>query len=237
MLGPNRILAIVPARSGSKGIPDKNLQQVGGLSLIARAGEVLADLNWIDARVISTDSGVYAEEGQRHGLQAPFLRPTELSGDGASAMAVVRHALTFMEDESGESFDIILIVEPTSPLRRAVDIRRATELLLKTGAPSVVTVSVVDPKNHPGKVFTIRGEELEFYETRGRDIVARQQLERLFTRNGLCYALTRECVEGGEVIPTKSVPLLIDRPVANIDTPLDLEWAEFLLSRDSTVQP
>ena len=81
MIEGRRVLAVVPARSGSKGIPHKNMRPLGGKSLIAHAGDCLSALKWLDRRVISSDNGDYAEEGIRHGLEAPFLRPLELSQD------------------------------------------------------------------------------------------------------------------------------------------------------------
>ena len=93
MLNGKRILAVVPARSGSKGIPHKNLQPLQGISLIGWAGRTLQAVSFLDARVISTDSPAYAREGARYGLDAPFLRPRTLSTDRAAAIDVARHAL------------------------------------------------------------------------------------------------------------------------------------------------
>src|SRR5690349_8268608 len=94
MKGGSRILAVVPARSGSKGIADKNMQEVGGVSLIGRTAQVLLHptLSFLDERMLSTDSAGYAEEGRKHGLSCPFLRPSELSRDDTPALAVIQHA-------------------------------------------------------------------------------------------------------------------------------------------------
>src|SRR3989304_2034118 len=116
------ILAVVPARSGSKGIPDKNMRHVKGISLIGHAGLCLQQLKWIDAKIISTDSSSYAKEGERYGLAAPFLRPAELSSDTATAVETIAHAIKEADAHYAKRFDIVLIVEPTSPLRQARDI-------------------------------------------------------------------------------------------------------------------
>ena len=229
--GDQRVLAVVPARSGSKGLPNKNLAHVGGLSLIARAGRVLAALPWIDARVISTDSPEYAEEGVRNGLEAPFLRPAELATDTAGAVETTQHAVSEMESRHGAPFDVILIVEPTSPLRQPSDITDSVALLLADNAcDAVVTVSAIDPKCHPLKIFRVNDGRLEYFDERGRAIVARQQLEPLYTRNGICYALRRATLmDHGTILGRSTNAIVIDRPLVNIDSYVDLALAEILV--------
>lgn len=227
-----RVLAVVPARSGSKGVAHKNLLKLGGRSLIAIAGDTLTELPWIDARIISTDSAEYADEAQRHGLDAPFLRPDELSTDTAGAVETMQHAVREMETRDGGRFDVVLIIEPTSPLRRAEDITAAVDLLVDNAdAASVVTVTAIDPKFHPLKVFRIENDRLTYFDRGGGRVVARQQLEPLYTRNGVCYALTRACLmDDGEIIGGRTRPLVIDRPLVNIDGVLDVAVAEVLLA-------
>lgn len=232
MLHNKRILAIVPARSGSKGIADKNLQKLAGQSLIARAAACLAALPWLDSRIISTDSQLYATEAEAHGLAAPFLRPDSLSGDRVGAVETLNHAIAEVEGMRGERMDIVLCIEPTSPLRRPEDLQAAVELLIKEDADSVVTVSKLDTKAHPAKSLKIRDGLLGFYEQRGAAVKSRQSLEDLYFRNGVCYALQRDVLmEKQTIFGERTLPLLIDRPLANIDEPIDMEWAEFLIAK------
>jgi CMP-N,N'-diacetyllegionaminic acid synthase len=231
----HRVLALVPARSGSKGIPDKNIQMLGDRSLIAWTGDALANAAFVDARVISTDSEAYAEEGRIHGLDAPFLRPQELSGDAAGIVETAQHAVTEVEQRSGTRFDVILIVEPTSPFREARDLQACTSLLVTSRADSVITVSPLDEKFHPLKVLTMQHQTIGYFDSRGGRIIRRQQLDPLYFRNGICYAVSRECLFGkSRIIAEQTLGLVIDRPVVNIDSPLDLEWARFLLRRRQT---
>ncbi|MFN8058448.1 MAG: acylneuraminate cytidylyltransferase family protein [Vicinamibacterales bacterium] len=224
------VLAVVPARSGSKGIPGKNLLTLGGVSLIARAGRVVNEVAFIDARVLSTDSEEYAAEGRRYGLDVPFLRPAALSTDAAGAVETVQHALAEAEAHYARRFDIVLIIEPTSPLRVAEDIVRSVRTLLDTGADSVLTVSPVDSKFHPLKVFRLDGRRIEYYDPGGAAITRRQQLSPLYFRNGLVYALTRACVvDAARIITERSVAEVVERPVVNIDTLVDLRLAELLV--------
>lgn len=226
------ILAVVPARSGSKGIPDKNMRMLCGMSLIGWAGRCLDGLTWIDAKVLSTDSPGYTEEGKRYGLESPFLRPDDLSNDSASAIDTVCHALLQSEAYFAKRFDIVLIIEPTSPFRKSSDIEKAIQILIDSGADSVVTVSELSSKAHPRKVLLIENERVLFYDESGDCITSRQALDTLYWRNGVCYALSRECLMGKKKIFTDNTkPLVIRREIVNIDDPIDLEWAEFLLSR------
>ena len=126
-----KILAVVPARSGSKGVKDKNMKVIGGLSLIARAAKCLNELDWIDTKVLSTDSNRYANEGRKYDLQVPFLRPEFLSNDSATAVDTMIHAFQESEKVFNAEFDVLLIIEPTSPFRMASDIEGACKELIK----------------------------------------------------------------------------------------------------------
>lgn len=235
MLEGRSVLAVVPARSGSKGIPHKNLRPLLGVSLIGWAGLTLGRLPWLDASVLSTDAEKYAEEGRRFGLDAPFLRPPELSGDGAGALETLVHALGEAEQHYGRVFDIILIVEPTSPLRRPEDLEAAARLLIATAADSVVTVSPLPAKAHPKKLLTLREGRLDFFVPEGRGVVGRQMLDgSLYWKNGICYALTRACViEMRTIFAARTMAYVIERPVVNIDDPLELDIAEMLMRKDA----
>jgi CMP-N,N'-diacetyllegionaminic acid synthase len=226
-----RILAVVPARSGSKGIPDKNMQQIAGRSLIALTGEVLnADAcSWIDRRIISTDSERYAGEGRQHGLDAPFLRPPELSSDNAGAVETLCHAVLEMERRDGVTYDVILIVEPTCPFRQPEDINGVMDLLAQTDAGSAVTVSRVDTKYHPHKVLRVDDTNvISFYAEAGAEVKQRQSLEPLFYRNGACYALSRACLMDEQRIFTTSTRAhLVERLLLNIDEPEEIELARY----------
>ena len=225
-----RVLAVVPARSGSKGVPDKNMKILGGLSLIARAAECLNELDWLDAKVLSTDSNRYADEGKKYGLQVPFLRPDLLSSDNATAIDTMVHALQESEKVFDTEFDILLIIEPTSPFRIASDIEGTCRELIENNVDSVVCVSPLNTQYHPAKVLNINNERLQYYETRGENITARQQLEILYAKNGICYALTRDCLlNKREIVTDNSLPFVIDRHIVNIDDPIDIKWAEFLI--------
>lgn len=236
MFHNQRILAVVPARSGSKGIPDKNMQPLLGTSLIGWAGRTLAEVSWIDTRLISTDSPRYAAEAQHYGLDAPFLRPAHLSTDEATAVETMQHALLAAEQFYGFHFDVILIVEPTCPLRCPEDIEQTIQCLVESAADSVVTVSPLPAKSHPKKILTVEDGRLQFFQPGGNSITSRHMLDGgLYWRNGVCYALTRPCLmDKGVIFTDNTLPVIINRPIVNIDDPLELRWAELLLREHST---
>ncbi len=223
-----RILAVVPARSGSKGIPHKNLQPIAGKSLIGWAATTLAapESNWIDRSVISTDSPDYAIEAERHGLAAPFLRPPELSTDSAGAIETMQHAVREMESRDRCRYNVLLIAEPTSPFRQPADLAACVDLLARENADSVVAVSPVNPKYHPHKILKLEHDWLGFYDPIGATVKARQSLAPLYCRNGVCYTLTRGCLmEHATIFTPRTVPYIVDRLVFNIDDPVELELA------------
>lgn len=226
------VLAVVPARGGSKGIPKKNLAPVGGVSLVGRTGDILASLDWVDARILSTDSEEIAEMGRAHGLETPFMRPDELSGDVANSADMWRHAWTAAEAHYGMRFDISILLEPTSPMRRADDIVATVSGLLKGNHTSAATVSPAPAHFTPHKCLTVEKRKIGFYHADGARHSIRQTIPDYYFRNGICYALSRRWLDRDEpIIGDDCLAVVVDRPVVNIDEPLDLELAEFLLQR------
>ena len=228
------VLAIVPARGGSKGIARKNLQKVGGISLVGRAGELAQSLQWLDARVLSTDDEEIASEGRAHGLDVPFMRPDELAGDFAKSIDMWRHAWRAAEKHYGMRFDISIQLEPTSPLRRAEEVTATVEALLDGNHKSAATVSPAPAHFTPHKCLTVTNNMVGFYHPEGAKHSIRQTIPTYYFRNGICYAATRNAViDEGAVIGDDCVAVIIDRPIVNIDEPFDLELAEYLLNRES----
>src|SRR5262249_54021121 len=150
-----RILAVVPARGGSKGVPRKNIHPLAGKPLIAHTGELVQSLGWFDRAVVSTDDALIAEAARQCGLEVPFFRPRELDGDLVSDYDVLQHALEETEREGGNRFDIVVMLQPTSPLRRPLHVQKAVDTLIDGGWDSVWTVSPTDLKYHPQKQLRV----------------------------------------------------------------------------------
>jgi len=232
MLNGRRILAVVPARGGSKGIPLKNLQQVGGRTLVALAGDVARAVPGIDRAVVSTDHLLIRDAAREAGLDAPFLRPPELSGDRIGDLDVLTHALQATEADDGTRYDVVLMLQPTSPTRRPEHVEATLSKLVAEDLDSVWTVSPTDLKAHPLKQLTVDADgRMDYFDRRGAAIIARQQLEPVYHRNGVAYALTRECLlEQRQLLGARAGAVVIDEPMANIDTLEDLAAAQRLLT-------
>lgn len=228
----NRILAVVPARGGSKGIPGKNLRIVGGESLVGHAAHICAALPELDASILSTDDAAIVAEGARHGLEAPFLRPDEISGDTASSADMWRHAWLRAEEHYGMRFDVSVLLEPTSPMRRTEDVRTTLDALINSDHAAAATVSPTPAHHAPQKTLTIDATgELGFYDPADHT-ARRQNIPSYYHRNGLCYAVRRETlIDRGHIIEEGCAAVVVARPVVNIDEPFDLELAEFLMTR------
>jgi CMP-N-acetylneuraminic acid synthetase len=202
--------------------------------LVGLAGIVAGEVGEIDRSVVSTDHEEIAATAEHYGLAAPFRRPEALSGDRIADLDVLHHALVTMEALDGVTYDVVLMLQPTSPGRRAEHVRAALEKLVRGNFDSVWTVSPTDSKAHPLKQLTVAGDSrLDYYDPRGAEIIARQQLAPVYHRNGIAYAITRECLlEQGSIKGRRAGALVIDELLPNIDTEIDLEWAEFLRNRE-----
>jgi CMP-N-acetylneuraminic acid synthetase len=228
------ILAVIPARGGSKGIPRKNLCKFDGVSLVARAVRITKSLTWIDKVVLSTDDREIAEEGRKYGAEVPFLRPSKLAGDTSKSVDVWRHALIEAEKYYNTSFKISILLEPTSPFREPRHVEEVVKKLVVGGYDSVLTVSETDSKNHPLKQMVIKDKHVGYYEEVGRSIIARQQLTPVYHRNGVAYAIMRKClVEQKTIIGPNTSAVVIDGPLVNIDTEFDFKLAEYFLKNKS----
>lgn len=234
MMGGRTVLAVVPARGGSKGIPLKNLRQVGGRSLVARVGDVVRSVPEIDRAVVSTDHSEIVRAAEEAGLGAPFLRPESISGDRIGDFDVLHHALEATEAIDGRRYDVVVMLQPTSPLRTSAQVSATIKMLAEGDWDSVWTVSATDSKAHPLKQLTVANGTLGYYDSSGANIIARQQLTPIYHRNGIAYAITRAClVEQRSIFGRKAGALVIEGDHVSIDTEEDIERVEWLLTRSS----
>jgi CMP-N,N'-diacetyllegionaminic acid synthase len=232
MLKGKKILAVVPARGGSKGIPLKNLLPLLGVPLVARVGKLVLELGYFERAVVSTDHHEIARVAQESGLDVPFYRPPELSGDLIGDVEVLTHALKEMERLDNTHYDVVVMLQPTSPLRKAGHVTATITKLIEGIWDAVWTVSPTDSKSHPLKQLVFQNDVLGLYDPKGASIIARQQLSSLYHRNGAAYALTRECLlEQHTIMGKKWSAVIIEDPMISIDTMLDLELAEWFLKR------
>ena len=180
-------IAIIPARSGSKGLKDKNIKDLCGMPLLAYSIIAAEKSGMFDIIHVSTDSERYAETAREFGADVPFLRPAELATDSSSSRDSMVYSLDRYR-EMGHEFDTIMTLQPTSPLRTDRDIVRAYELFEKKGAETVIGVCEVDHPPMWSNTLTSSGSMEHFAEI-GR-AARRQDLEQYYRINGAIY-LTR----------------------------------------------
>ena len=220
MFKGRRILAVVPARGNSKGVKLKNIHPLLGIPLIAHTGTLIRELGYVDKAVVSTDHPAIVEAALKSGLEAPFVRPEELSGDRISDFQVLYHAVTEIERLEGAQYDVVVMLQPTSPLRKPAHVTGVVSKLIDEGWDAVWAVSPTDLKYHPLKQLKLGGNgAVEYCDPRGAAIIARQQLDPIFHRNGAAYAYTRECLlEQRTVKGARTAGFVIEEPMISIDT-------------------
>ncbi len=219
------VLAIVPARAGSKGVPGKNERPLAGRTLLDYTARAARESGVVDRIVLSTDAESIAEAGRRAGLEVPFLRPAELARDDTPMLPVIRHAVAALA-AGGWLPEIVVLLQPTSPLRTPAHVRDAVALLRSTGADSVVTVVEVPKHLSPDYVMRIEDGLLKPFLPEGARITRRQDVRPAFSREGTVYAFRRSTLERyGSIYGEDCRPLVIDPAESlSIDTPED--WAE-----------
>ena len=223
------ILAIVPARGNSKGIKNKNLRKIKGLSLVEHAGNVLKKIPWIDHSIISSDSKKIISAAKKSSLEYIFKRPKNISGDRISDYTVIKHALKNFESIKKKKIDIILLIQPSSPLRKVKHIRDVIKIIIEKKLDSVWSVSKVDLKFHPLKQLIIKNNNLAYFDQKGKNIIARQQLKSTFCRNGVVYAFSKKSILKNKcLLGKRSFAYKIDTPQVSIDTLKDLRLANKL---------
>ena len=227
-----KVLAIVPARGGSKGIPLKNLKKVNGLSLIGHVGNLVKQVDEIDKTILSSDNELIVNEAKKHGIEAPFIRPKYLSGDRIGDIDVLKHALNKIEKLEKIEYDVIVMLQPTSPLRTAEIVKNSIKELINKGLDSVWTVSKTDLKFHPLKQLKLdSNNNLSYFNKIGSKIIARQELTTLYHRNGAAYSMTRRClIEQNTLMGKNAGSILLDVPMISIDTLEDLKIVEKIIS-------
>jgi CMP-N-acetylneuraminic acid synthetase len=232
MIGDKCILVVVPARGGSKGVKLKNIRTIKGVPLVALVGQVVKKLDYVDRAVVSTDHPKIAEIARESGLDVPFMRPEELSGDIIADWDVLHHALLECEKIDARQYDVVVMLQPTSPFRKPEHVTATVDKLIKGGYDAVWTVSETDSKAHPLKQLVIRDDVLDYYDPAGASIIARQELNPVYHKNGVAYAITRDCIINKKSIKgDKTSFVVIDDLLVNIDTELDFKLAEFTLQQ------
>lgn len=221
-----RVLGLIPARGGSKGVPRKNLRPLGGRPLIGWTIDAALAARTLAAVVVSTDDQEIAAAARASGAEVPFMRSAELASDTAATLPVIIDALDRLEETHGQ-FDAVCLLQPTSPFRPADRIDRAIEELVAKDADAIVSVRRIPAEHHPDWALLRRSDGSAQWAT-GRDEPPprRQELAPAFHREGSIYVTRTSVLRGGSLYGGRLLLSEVTGTTVNIDTVEDWERAE-----------
>lgn len=222
-----KILAIIPARGGSKGVTGKNIKVLGDQPLIAYTIQQATESNCFNKIIVSTDDEQIVIIARNFGAEVPFIRPSELANDSASSISVVQHAVAFLEDR-GEFFDAVCLLQPTSPFREKKFINKAISSFVKKKSDSLISVLQVPNEYNPHWVFEPNEKGMLVIATGEKEIIKlRQELPNAFFRDGSIYLTKVETIKKGSFYG-ESISYIKSNPIlyVNIDTLNDWDKAE-----------
>ena len=230
MIDQHRVLAVIPARGGSKGVPRKNIRDVAGKPLIAWTIEAARSSRFIDRLILSSDDTEIIEVARTYGCEAPFVRPSELATDDATSMAVIRHAIGALPDR----YDILVLLQPTSPLRTASDIDQSIMKCVQADAEACVSICLAD-KSPYWMVRMADDEKLTMFLPQERVADRRQDTPPVYCLNGAVYVGRVDRIGSGETFMTdKTIGYRMPKERSfDIDTELDLKIADTILRESS----
>lgn len=225
------MIAIIPARGGSKGLPGKNIKLLNKKPLIAYTIEAALNAENVSRVIVSTDDESIASVAKIYGAEIPFMRPAELASDTALSIDTYEYTIKRLEDEENISIPNFVVLQPTSPLRSCQDIDAAINLFLKKNAFSVISfckehhpISWHKHINESGKIKSIFEDELQ----------NRQDLKTTYFPNGAIYILTKKVFETRNYYTENSYAYIMQRKNSvDIDTVDDFELAEWLFKRSN----
>ncbi|MFU0823629.1 acylneuraminate cytidylyltransferase family protein [Clostridium sp.] len=231
MYKDKRILGVIPARGGSKGIPHKNIINFCGKPLIAHSIEAAKKSKYIDYILVSTDDREIKEVSLKYGAKAPFLRPKEISDDKSKSIDVVVHAINYLRDND-ETFDYVILLQPTSPLRTEKDVDSAIKTIIEKKGRSLVSLCKVD--ENPILMRTIEGGKLKPILEFGGDNLRRQDLPQFYIFNGAIYINTVDMLlEDRTFVDEHTIPYIMEKcKSVDIDNILDVKIAEYILEEN-----
>lgn len=223
------MIAIIPARGGSKGLPGKNIKPINGKPLIAYAIEAALKAEKIDRIIVSTDDDNIAAIAKQYGAEIPFMRPKELASDTAMAVDNYIYTVNRLETETGQQIRSFAVLQPTSPLRIAEDIDGAIALFEEKKADSVISYCKEAHSVFWHKEIDENGKLINLFEN---TIANRQDLPVTYYPNGAVYVFSTELIRKRQYYSDKTYAYVMPRNRSvDIDFIEDFEYAEFLLSQ------
>jgi N-acylneuraminate cytidylyltransferase/CMP-N,N'-diacetyllegionaminic acid synthase len=225
------VLCTICARGGSKGVPRKNVREVGGKPLIAHSIEQVLAWGRADDLVVSTDDDEIRTAATEYGASAPFIRPEELATDGAAKIPVIQHALQEIEEREGRKYDYIVDIDATAPLRVVKDIENCFQVALEKGVTNAYTVTEADKNPYFNMVELDDEGYAHLSKELPEDVVRRQGAPDVYAMNSSVYVYERSFLINTDSVHgdhTKVSKMPRERSV-DIDTALDLRFVEMLM--------
>lgn len=226
-----KILGLIPARGGSKGIPGKNIKKLGGKALLEYTADSAKNSRLLTRVILSSDDPEIIAVAGKIGLEVPFLRPGKLAQDNSSSLAVIQHALQFFA-EKGEKFEAVCLLQATSPFRRTGLIDEAIETFWEGEFDSLISVREVPAEFNPHWIFEEKDGSLKIATGEKEIITRRQELPRAYHRDGAVYLTKTEVLLEQNSLYGKKIGFIntTEDPFVNIDTPEDWGKAERIVS-------
>ena len=228
-----KVLGIIPARKGSKRVPNKNIRPFAGTTLTTLAIQQALEAKYLDTILVSSDSQEILQLTKQFQNIIPIRRPNNLATDKSPAIDYMKHALNLLEMEYNKTFDIIVIIQPTSPLRFGKNIDKTIELFMDNpDADSVVSIVPIEHMTHPQKLKIMRGNKLLPFITDEGDLPATHELPNVFVRNCAVYLFKTSNIKNNILLGSNSLGYKMPSETAvDINTMIEFEFAEYIYKK------
>lgn len=230
-----RILGIIPARGGSKRLLGKNLKLLGGKPLVVWAIENSLRSNMLDKIIVSSDSQEILDISEQYNNEKVIFlkRPDEISGDRSQAIEYINHSVSYLK-EMGEEYDLVVLIQPTSPLTLPLDIDNTIKLLIDSNSDSAVSVVKQAHDINPLKMKILKGDLLIPFIEDEKGRMSEDEMPDIYVRNGSVYVSTIELIESGRIIGDDCRGYVMPRERSvDINDEFDLDFAEYLFTKQN----
>lgn len=228
MSSKNKVLVVIPARKGSKGIPKKNIKLLSGKPLIGYSIELAKQIVPLADICVSTDGEEIKDTAEQFGVSVPFLRPDHLASDTAGTYEVLLHALDHYESQ-GKHYDVLLLLQPTSPFRKEIHVKEALE---QYSHEIEMVVSVKEAKSNP--YYNLFEEKSGYLvKSKAGDYARRQDVPKVYEYNGAIYVINVKALKEKKITSFEKIRKYVMDEVSSMDLDEELDWkiSELLINQ------